>query len=354
VDYPKSVPSVGLLDGKFVDENPVTGQVGSLISAEWGNAVTLEILNVLRDASIVPDESDYNQLSFAISKIVKNISATREELASDLSLKADKATTLAGYGIADAMKKGTGGVGEDSLPTVVDLNSIATVGQFRFGPETLNIPSGARFGTVSHACYDQVSGSWTQLVLGADQGRAWFRSNINSSLQPWLELLHSGNFNLSVLVGMVVPFATTIPPDGWLKCNGAAVSRVAYSSLFQKVGVDFGEGDGITTFNLPDLRGEFVRGLDDGRGIDAGRAYSSIQGDAIRNITGDMTNVQSPGYYGWKGTGAFVARDRGGNGVRAYINQSGMLGMQFDASLVVPTANENRPRNISLPYYIKY
>ncbi|POD72284.1 hypothetical protein BKM17_21270 [Pseudomonas syringae group genomosp. 3] len=66
MDYPKSVPSVGLVSGKFVDENPATGTPGSLIPAKWGNAVTQEILNVIQGAGLVPDEADVTQLHRAI------------------------------------------------------------------------------------------------------------------------------------------------------------------------------------------------------------------------------------------------------------------------------------------------
>lgn len=74
MDYPKSVPSVGLVGGKFVDENPLTGTPGSLIPAQWGNAVTDELLNVITTAGLVPDELLNNQLVAAIALIV---SATR-------------------------------------------------------------------------------------------------------------------------------------------------------------------------------------------------------------------------------------------------------------------------------------
>ena len=74
-------------------------------------------------------------------------------------------------------------------------------------------------------------------------------------------------------VGVPVPWPSATPPTGWLKCNGAAISRTAYAKLFAAIGTVFGAGDGFTTFNLPDLRGEFVRGWDDGRGVDGGRAF---------------------------------------------------------------------------------
>lgn len=81
-------------------------------------------------------------------------------------------------------------------------------------------------------------------------------------------------------VGVLGFFATTTAPVGWLKANGAAVSRTAYAALFARIGTTFGAGDGTTTFNLPDMRGEFVRGLDDGRGVDGGRSLGSTQSSA--------------------------------------------------------------------------
>lgn len=69
MDYPKSVPNIGLVDGHFVDENPVTGQIGSLIPAAWGDSITQEILNVIKGAGLVPDESNVAQLLQAITSI---------------------------------------------------------------------------------------------------------------------------------------------------------------------------------------------------------------------------------------------------------------------------------------------
>ena len=77
--------------------------------------------------------------------------------------------------------------------------------------------------------------------------------------------------------GLVASFARTTAPTGWMKANGAAVSRTAYADLFAAIGTTFGTGDGVNTFNLPDLRGEFIRCLDDGRGIDTSRVMGSFQ-----------------------------------------------------------------------------
>lgn len=82
--------------------------------------------------------------------------------------------------------------------------------------------------------------------------------------------------------GMVCHFANVTAPDGWLECNGAAISRTTYAALFAAIGTVYGAGNGSTTFNLPDLRGQFVRGWDNGAGVDSGRAIGSSQTDAFQ------------------------------------------------------------------------
>lgn len=84
-------------------------------------------------------------------------------------------------------------------------------------------------------------------------------------------------------VGRIGTFAMATPPPGWFRANGAAVSRTTYAALFAKIGTTHGAGDGVTTFNLPDPRGKFVRIWDDGRGIDVGRVFGSNQADEIRS-----------------------------------------------------------------------
>ena len=81
----------------------------------------------------------------------------------------------------------------------------------------------------------------------------------------------------SGIVGQPGYFRRTTAPPGWLKANGAAVSRTAYAALFAEIGTSEGAGNGSTTFNLPDWRGVFFRGWDDSRGMDPGRAIGSLQ-----------------------------------------------------------------------------
>ena len=81
----------------------------------------------------------------------------------------------------------------------------------------------------------------------------------------------------SAEVGKVAAFSRTSAPNGYLKCNGAEISRTTYAALFSVIGTTYGAGDGSTTFNVPDLRGEFIRGWDDARGVDSGRVLGSWQ-----------------------------------------------------------------------------
>jgi phage-related tail fiber protein len=83
--------------------------------------------------------------------------------------------------------------------------------------------------------------------------------------------------------GTVIYVAQNTAPTGYIKANGAAVSRTTYAALFAAIGTTFGAGDGSTTFLVPDLRGEFIRGWDDSRGIDSGRSFGSAQADEFKS-----------------------------------------------------------------------
>nr|WP_239375313.1 phage tail protein [Snodgrassella gandavensis] len=147
-------------------------------------------------------------------------------------------------------------------------------------------------------------------------------------------------------------FARDWAPTGWLKANGATVSRTAYAGLFAVLGTYYGAGDGSTTFNLPDLRGEFIRSYDDRRGVDPGRWLGRRQGDAIRNITGACSGAMGVVIDSF--AGAFF--DNGARDATAATSTTKVTyndDFCFDASRVVPTANENRPRNIALLACIK-
>lgn len=146
--------------------------------------------------------------------------------------------------------------------------------------------------------------------------------------------------------GIVTAFAGAVAPTGYLLCNGQAVSRTAYSRLFGVIGTSYGAGDGSTTFNVPDLRGEFVRGLDAGRGVDAGRTLGGEQLDAMQ------------GHYHNALNSAFVVTGPGQN----WVGGSGSFGYNTttgapcsDGTHGTPRiAGETRPRSVALNYIIAY
>ena len=122
-----------------------------------------------------------------------------------------------------------------------------------------------------------------------------------------------------VPAGMVMHFAGADAPSGWLACDGSAVARADYADLFSAIGTVHGAGDGSTTFNLPDLRGEFLRGLDSGRGVDADRALGSAQGEAYKSHThtGSSSNTGSHTHTGSVTVNAAAAHTHAVSGTAA-------------------------------------
>ena len=99
-----------------------------------------------------------------------------------------------------------------------------------------------------------------------------------------------GELANGVPVGSVFNLATTTVPTGFLECNGAAISRSTYASLFATISTTWGVGDGSSTFNLPDLRGQFVRGWDNSAGVDSGRSFASSQSDQNKSHNHSITD----------------------------------------------------------------
>ncbi|EJF91695.1 phage tail protein [Bartonella tamiae] len=175
---------------------------------------------------------------------------------------------------------------------------------------------------------------------------------LSSSEREILNNLEQTLNRLRIPVGLESYIDSELPPDGWLAANGNRYNISAYPDLAKFCGVKYG-GDGITTFAVPDRRGLFIRGWDNGRGIDTGRQLGSDQGDAIRNITGSV-NDDSMGYLG-RGSGAINSHNKANTSPGGTWSTSGrQFGFSFDASRVVPTAPENRPRNVALLPIIKY
>ncbi|END6707668.1 tail fiber protein, partial [Escherichia coli] len=138
-------------------------------------------------------------------------------------------------------------------------------------------------------------------------------------------------------VGVPVPWPSATPPTGWLKCNGAAFDKVKYPRL----------ATAYPSGKLPDLRGEFIRGWDDGRGIDTGRALLSIQSDEVRKLAlkywGPASN-SSP-------SKTFALSDSAGGGL--YTDGISQASGGIINAFQLPGGNETRPRNVAFNYIVR-
>lgn len=134
--------------------------------------------------------------------------------------------------------------------------------------------------------------------------------------------------------GTVITFAGSTAPSGYLECDGTAISRSTYAALYAVVGTTYGSGDGSTTFNLPDLRGYFVRGWDHGRGVDSGRTFGSNQ-EATGHTTGGRADQPLQDYE---------------NAYSTTSNTNGPDSYQYGQSY---TFGRSRPVNVAMMYCIK-
>lgn len=225
MDYPKSVPGIGLVNGKFVDENTASGTPGSLIPSSWGNSLTDELLNVIEAGGLEPSELERDQLLEAIRALIE---------------------TEVSYSAA--------------LP-----------------------------------------------------------------------------------IGSMVPFPKGVVPAGFLEVNGSVQSIATYPDLAAYLGTTFNVGgEGAGNFRLPESRGEFLRGWDHGRGVDAGRGIGSSQLGAVE------AHAHDAGYY-----------NSSNNAINSAFNRKEAYSPAYSSGLtsvaMTPSGGgtETRPRNLAVMWCIK-
>lgn len=139
--------------------------------------------------------------------------------------------------------------------------------------------------------------------------------------------------------GAVQAFAMNASPTGWLACNGSEISRTTYADLFTAISTNYGAGDGSTTFNIPDLRGYFLRGA----GTNSDGTAAGAFGTRVADLLKDHQHVYLlPGSTnsGYTGGNAINA---GANGTTNTSTVNGGLG-----------GAETRPKNIAMLYCIKF
>lgn len=168
-----------------------------------------------------------------------------------------------------------------------------------------------------------------------------------------LQAATKGYVDLGSPAGIVVPFAGTAAPSGWLACNGANVSRIDYATLFAAIGITWGAGDGSTTFTLPDLRGAFVRGsgtssLDP----NSPRAVGSFQAEAY--LSHNHSASDSGHAHGYTVVTS-TSQATGGSGSNYFNSSGGSTTGTGYANISIGSSGgaETRPDNYALLYIIK-
>ena len=157
----------------------------------------------------------------------------------------------------------------------------------------------------------------------------------------WVDVGGGGSGSGSGPIGSIIYYPSSSPPDGYLKANGASLNTSTYSDLFSIFGYTFG-GSG-SSFNLPDLRGEFIRGWDDSRGVDSGRGFGTAQTDDFKSHNHTIKTE-----YGTNQNINFTAPN-------GQYNQVSFLTQYPNSSAILATGGtETRPRNVALLVCIKY
>jgi len=159
-----------------------------------------------------------------------------------------------------------------------------------------------------------------------------------------------------VTAGSIIASGGSNVPTGFLECNGAAISRTTYSDLFSAIGTNYGSGNESTTFNIPDLRGEFLRGWDHGRGADSGRllgSYQSYQVQYHKHVV-SWGEAWTGGTFGCTNNSTHLGTSGGADGdnKNMWTNDGTNYDGTVNAAGIIGT--ETRPRNRSVMYCIKY
>jgi hypothetical protein len=318
----------------FTRGNPQTGTPATQLDYLYCDAIQEEIANAIELAGIKLDKSKHDQLAMAIKKgNVKLSSAT------DSSSETEAATPLSVKKTYDLASRSNNNA-DNAHSRINESNSILSriTDKFHTSDTQSSILSGdKKLGFVVRN--DGVAGVYSRVLndfLWYFTKEGWINGRIKADRVGGLDQFVSDR---TLPVGVPLPWPQDRPPAGWFECNGASFDV----NLFPRLASVFPWG------RLPDLRGEFIRGWDNARGVDPGRQILSWQEDAIRNITGTFLGLakELTGVFGLAGihpTRMLPAE--------SHLSRSA-LEYSFDAARVVPTSHDNHPRNIAFMYIVK-
>ncbi len=320
---PPSVPA-SPSSGYPTAGNPQAAVAATKPGPWWYHMMTEELRAVIVAAGLTPDHTDVTQLSQAIQAlfianqkaVVINGATFEASVSNGEVVRWDAANNRFDEAIAD-------GTANNRAVGIADVTN-GKVYLYGECPLFSGLTPGARY---------YLSAGTLGAITTTAPTDAVMVGIAKSVTTLWVDV-DAAPAQQGVEVGSVIFVAKNTAPTGYLKANGAAVSRTTYAALFAAIGTTFGAGDGSTTFILPDLRGEFVRGWDDGRGVDSGRAFGSSQADDFKSHSHNIP--YSDGY----------------SLTNLTAERSGVQDGTYPTSVAGGT--ETRPRNVALLSCIKY
>ncbi|MEQ9721132.1 phage tail protein [Yersinia alsatica] len=257
------------------------------------------------------------------------------------------ATRNVGNAQDELMEVGAFGWGGPCIIASAGINALTKTGMYCVNQYAPNKPEGFGDATIQHIQNDALTAH--QFIFSSNNthtaAKIAYRLRSYGQWQEWIDIVTSRSTTLTP-IGTPLPYPGITPPAGYLKCNGASF----YAHYYPVLATLYPDK------KLPDLRGEFIRGFDDGRSIDTGRALLSAQTDALQNIIGGIRGIsESLGSAAESNfSGAFAKTDSVGNdNTPRHTDITHCGSFDFDASRVVRTAAETRPRNISFCYILR-
>lgn len=214
------------------------------------------------------------------------------------------------------------------------------------GALTLSVNGGSPISVVKPTSSGTAILTGTEVVAGNVIGVTYY------STTGQFQLI-TNNINVATPPGQVATYAMTSCPSGWLAANGAAVSRTTYAILYANIGSTWGNGDGSTTFNVPDLRGTFVRGTG------TNGTYATAVGQAVGTYAADTYlnhNHTDSGHTHSYNVPSGTAQAIGGSGSNYYVSTTGATSGTGNANIQNSTTGgtETKPKNYGVLYCIKY
>ncbi|EIG9107725.1 TPA: phage tail protein [Escherichia coli] len=333
---PKAVKAAyDLANGKYTAQNATTTQKGIVQLSSATNSTSETLAATPKSVKAVMDETN--------KKAPLNSPALTGTPTTPTAPQGTNSTQIASTAFVMAAIAALVDSSPDALNTLNEL-AAALGNDPNFATTMTNALAGKQPKDATLTALAELATSADKLpyFTGADRAALTALTSVGrailgkTSTQGVLDYLGLGEGS-ALPVGVPVPWPSATPPTGWLKCNGAAFDKVKYPRL----------ATAYPSGKLPDLRGEFIRGWDDGRGIDTGRALLSIQSDEVRKLAlkywGPASN-SSP-------SKTFALSDSAGGGL--YTDGISQASGGIINAFQLPGGNETRPRNVAFNYIVR-